>query len=161
MGQEIERRFALDAPPPEEWLAGQPCTDIRQGYVLVENGNELRVRDKGGRFLMTRKSGHGLIREEVEEEVSQAVFDLVWPLTQGRRVEKRRHHVRQGELQLEVDQYFGALDGFWSLEVEFDSAEQAHAFQPPDFVGLEVTQDKRFNNAQLALHGLPDGAQTA
>lgn len=160
MGQEIERRFVVEALP-EAVIAGQPSSEIRQGYVAAEPGKELRARDKSGRYFLTRKQGSGLVRQEHEIEVEQAVFDMIWPLTEGRRVEKTRYHVAQDGLTMEIDIYHGDLSGRMSLEVEFVDADAAGAYQPPAWAGREVTQDSRYNNAQLALRGWPEDEPAA
>ena len=40
-------------------------------------------------------------------------------------------------------------------EVEFDSLDRLHEFGPPEWFGSEVTDDERFANAVLAVHGAP------
>lgn len=154
MGQEIERRFIVESMP-DSVIAGQPSSRIRQGYVDAKPGKELRARDKNGRFFLTQKRGSGLVREEHEIEVEQVVFDMIWPLTEGRRVEKTRYHVEQDEWTMEIDIYHGDLSGRMSLEVEFADEHQAAAYQAPSWAGREVTEDSRYNNAHLALHGWP------
>jgi adenylate cyclase len=43
------------------------------------------------------------------------------------------------------------------VEVEFDSDEAMAGFDPPAWFGIEVTDDRRYTNAGLALDGLaPD-----
>lgn len=155
MGQEIERRFIVNALPPAI-IANQPCSEIRQGYVAADPGKELRARDKNRRYFLTRKRGTGLVREEHEIEVGLDVFEMIWPLTEGRRVEKTRYHVEQAGLTMEIDIYHGDLNGRMSLEVEFPDPQAANAYQPPAWAGQEVTEDSRYNNAQLALNGWPE-----
>src|SRR5262249_29662183 len=40
--------------------------------------------------------------------------------------------------------------------VPFADTESARAFEPPDWVGREVTDDEHFRNQSLALNGLPE-----
>jgi adenylate cyclase len=40
-------------------------------------------------------------------------------------------------------------------EVEFDSEEEARRFEPPDWIGAEVTGDERYLNETLATSGRP------
>jgi hypothetical protein len=43
------------------------------------------VHDNGStRFYRTAKVGTGLVRTEIEEETTRAVFDRTWPLTKGK-----------------------------------------------------------------------------
>jgi adenylate cyclase len=59
-------------------------------------------------------------------------------------------------LEIEVDVYQGELEGLIVAEIEFDSEEQARGFEPPDWLGDDVTGDERFLNENLAVDGAPD-----
>jgi adenylate cyclase len=52
----------------------------------------------------------------------------------------------------------GELAAMVTGEVEFDSEAASDAFEPPDWLGAEVTGDDRYANATLAIHGLPEEA---
>jgi CYTH domain-containing protein len=151
---EVERKFLVTGPPPG--LSSHPSAHIRQGYVAVAaGGDELRVRARDDKRLVTIKHGSGLVRGEVESEISAALFDALWALTAHRRVEKRRHLVPLGTLVAEVDVFAGDLEGLVMVEVEFASAEDALAFAPPPWFGPDVTDDPRYRNQALALDGAP------
>ncbi len=151
---EVERKFLVTGPPPD--VSRHPAARIRQGYVAVaEGGDELRVRDRDGKRLVTIKHGSGLVRGEVETEISPALFDALWELTAGRRVEKTRHLVPLGALVAELDVFAGDLAGLVMVEVEFASADDALAFAPPAWFGPDVTDDPRYRNQALALSGAP------
>jgi CYTH domain-containing protein len=154
-GIEIERKFLVAEPPSglERW----PSTAIEQGYLaLDEDGTEVRVRRRDGRTWLTIKSGAGRVRTEEEIEIEPERFARLWPLTEGRRLEKTRYELDAGDgLVLEVDVYAGELQGLVVAEVEFDSEEAAEAFTPPDWVGADVTQDERYKNQCLARDGAP------
>jgi adenylate cyclase len=152
---EIERKFVLASPPPG--LGEHPHARIEQGYVALDpNGTEVRVRRKGDARTLTIKSGAGLKRTERESALDEAAFEDLWPLTEGRRVNKTRYDVPLPEgLKAEVDVYDGALEGLVTAEVEFGDEQQAGAFDPPDWLGDEVTGDKRYANRTLATDGAP------
>ncbi len=71
----------------------------------------------------------------------------------------RRHDIGSlcGAHVVELDVFAGDLDGLVMAEVEFTSTEEMTAFVPPVWFGREVTDDGRYTNASLALHGLPVG----
>ncbi|MGH2937100.1 MAG: CHAD domain-containing protein [Solirubrobacterales bacterium] len=149
---EIERKFLLAEMPRAESAAAT----IEQGYLALDERGEVRLRRIDGELLLTAKSGHGEVREEVEVAIDPAAFEALWPLTAGRRVRKVRHYVPLGEgLRAEIDVYEGALDGLRTAEVEFDSREKADAFVPPPWLGKELTGDERYANQALATEGLP------
>jgi CYTH domain-containing protein len=72
----------------------------------------------------------------------------------GERVHKRRHRV-EGEPTLEVDLYLDALEGLATAEAEFPSVPASREFDPPDWLGRELTEEPGYANQQLALHGVP------
>jgi adenylate cyclase len=73
-------------------------------------------------------------------------------------VEKRRYLVPAGDrLSIELDVYTGELDGLVTAEIEFDSEGQAEAFEPPPWIGSDVTGDAGYSNQSLAAHGRPLG----
>lgn len=150
---EIERKFLVVAdqrPLPREGRL------IEQGYLVFQNPPdvpvELRLRrvDQTDCFL-TVKSGNAPSRVEVEFPVAPDQFSELWPLTEGRRVFKRRHRIPVADgLTAELDIYEGARSGLQVLEVEFSSESQADEFIPPPWFGREVTRDPRYANAELA-----------
>ena len=149
---EVERKFLVPDPPDldrTEW------DEIEQGYLAIGAGGEVRLRRKAERRLLTAKRGSGLSREEAEVELDRAGFDELWPLTEGRRLRKRRHLIPHGELEIEVDVYEGDLEGLVVAEIEFASEEEARAFEPPGWIGQEVTGDERYLNETLATRGRP------
>jgi CYTH domain-containing protein len=152
---EIERKWVLDAPPPE--LEGCERRRVAQGYVALDDaGAEVRVRRAGEDLTLTVKSAPGLTRVEEEIPLSATQFESLWALTEGRRVVKTRHLVPlDGGLTAEVDVYEGDLDGLVTAEVEFGSEDDSAAFAPPEWLGREVTGDKRYANRSLAVDGAP------
>ena len=153
---EIERKFLVEEMPRAEAAAAT----IEQGYLALDSRAEVRLRRIGDELLLTAKSGHGEVREEVEVPIEPSAFEALWPLTAGRRVSKVRHYVPLGEgLRAEIDVYEGALDGLRTAEVEFGSRQEADGFAPPPWLGAELTGDERYANQTLATEGLPAAAE--
>lgn len=153
MAFEIERKFLVSSVPA--WLGDGDSAEIAQGYVALDGETEVRIRRHGGAHSLTIKSGVGLVRTEVELDLDAAGFGDLWPLTEGRRVVKRRHGVPTEHLHLDLDVYAGDLEGLVVAEVEFASVEASGAFDPPAWLGREVTEDPRYKNRALAEHGRP------
>ena len=156
--REIERKFLVTAAPPGPH-ACNPRT-ISQGYLAVDaNGTEVRVRRTDGRPTLTVKRGAGMTRDEIELPLDAASAQALWPLTEGRRIEKSRQTIQLGErnppIQTTLDVYTGALDGLRVAEIEFTTEAEAHAFAPPDWLGQEITQDTRYRNSALASAPAP------
>ncbi|ASJ76361.1 CYTH domain-containing protein [Granulosicoccus antarcticus] len=155
MAIEIERKFLVEELPVIE-LQNAVLEEIQQGYLIREADREVRIRRKGELFFLTEKKGAGLSREEHEISINEQMFDALWPLSKGMRLEKARSTFMLDGYQLELDVYHGELKPLMVLETEFTSEEEALAWSPPEFAGLEVTGDKRYKNAQLAKTGKPD-----
>jgi adenylate cyclase len=101
------------------------------------------------------KCGSGLDRGEEEAAISPEAFDALWPLTEGRRTEKRRYEIPHAGAIIELDEFGGELEGFILAEVEFDAKEASEGFEPPDWLGREVTDDASYGNRSLAERGRP------
>lgn len=153
MAIEIERKFLLREVPG--WLDGCESHEIRQGYVALEADTEVRIRRQGDAHTLTIKRGGGLVRVEVEVDLDAERFEALWPLTEGRRVSKRRYLVPTEHLHFDVDVFADGLAGMRVAEVEFASVAASEAFAPPPWLGPEVTTDERFKNRTLAERGRP------
>ncbi len=149
---EVERKFLVHEPPD---LEGATADEIEQGYLATGSDGEVRLRRKGEHLLLTAKRGGGLSRDEAEVELEREAFERLWPLTEGRRLHKRRHVILEGELEIEVDVYEGDLEGLVVAEIEFPSEEAARALDPPGWLSKEVTGDRRYLNETLATEGAP------
>ncbi|HEX3239139.1 MAG TPA: CHAD domain-containing protein [Solirubrobacterales bacterium] len=160
MSSEIERKFLLGELP--SWLADRAGEPISQGYLTSGGGAEIRLRRAGERTLLTVKTGAGEVREEVEVDLDEGLFDSLWPLTEGRRIEKTRLRAPLTDgLEAEVDVYDGDLAGLVVAEVEFDSVGRCREFGPPSWMGTEVSGDPRYANRSLATAGAPPTADPA
>ncbi len=155
-GVEIERKFLVDRLP--DGLDDHPSAEIEQGYLAITNEVEVRVRRYGEQAFLTVKSGGDEVRIEEEIEIDARRFVALWPLTDNRRIQKRRYRIPDGDLTIELDVYHGRLSGLRVAEVEFDSSEAAAGFRPPEWLGRDVTGDPRYKNRRLATAGLPSGA---
>jgi CHAD domain-containing protein/CYTH domain-containing protein len=152
-GREIERKYLLSQLP--QMPNGPTVAEIDQGYIpgtnLLERLRRVRTPHGGGdRCIRTLKAGDGLVRTEIEEEIPAALFERMWPLTEGRRLRKRRYAIREGGHIWEVDEF---LDRELVLaEVELSSVNDEVPI--PDWLGAvlvrEVTEEKAYTNASLA-----------
>lgn len=148
---EIERKFHLSKIPDcYQELAAEP---ISQGYLALGD-DEIRIRKQADQYYLTYKSGSGLIRNELEISIDKHQFEILWPASEGRRLEKMRRAISWGNHRIEIDQYLGKLAPLIVAEVEFSSIEDSQNFEPPSFFGHEITGVADFSNAVLCQKGL-------
>jgi len=148
-GREIERKFLVREMPAD--LTSFPSNEISQGYLVsLDNGLQVRLRKSGERYSLTFKRGTGNVREEREVELTARQFDALWPATEGKRLVKTRYEIPFGERVVEVDVYHGRHEGLVVAEVEFDEEAASKNFEPPDWLGDDVTGDPRYSNQLLA-----------
>lgn len=153
-GVEIERKFLVEQLPAG--LDAYPRDEIEQGYVALEGPTEVRIRRYGDRTFLTIKSGGDRVRLEEELEIDARRFGALWPLTEGRRIQKTRYRIpTPGGPTIELDIYHGQLAGLVTAEIEFDSPDAAARFSPPAWLGRDVTDEPRYKNKQLATDGAP------
>ncbi len=146
---EIERKFLLRRLP--DGLVENPHEELEQGYLAVERGGvQVRLRKKGAVRSITYKRGGKMVREEREVRLSAEQFDALWPATEGRRLTKTRYEVPWREHTIEVDVYRGRHEGLIVAEVEFDDEKSCREFEPPDWLGEDVSGRSRYSNVVLA-----------
>ena len=154
---EIERKFLVERLPTG-WKR-RPSEPIVQGYFPVAGkGLEIRLRRKGSRHFITIKSGRGRSRLEEEIQIPKSKFQALWPLTGAARISKRRYNIPYDNHTIEMDVYRGPHRGLITADVEFDSVRASRSFQPPGWLGREITGNRQYANEQLARRGgLPRG----
>lgn len=149
MGVEIERKFLLVG---DGWRAlGQPVL-LRQGYLSSHKDRVVRVRIEGEQAVMTVKGRTvGASRGEWEYAIPMAdAVELLDGLCEQPLIEKYRRRIAIGPHVWEVDEFLGANAGLVVAEIELGAEDEA--FDKPDWVGEEVTDDKRYLNANLIKH---------
>lgn len=149
MHYEIERKFLVIG---DFRAQAYDATRIRQGYIASGQGRTVRVRIRGEKGYLTIKGpsdGHGLKRYEFEQEISLADAQDLLEICEPGIIDKTRFLVRSpdGRHVFEVDEFYGENEGLVLAEVEL--AEEGETFLKPDFIGREVTGDRRYYNAHM------------
>lgn len=154
---EHERRFfpnILDIPMQ---FRAYPSSGIEQGYLADGHGTRIRseLKDDVMSFTQTRKTGEGVSRPEDEHQISVPTFADMWENIEC-SLRKTRYFIPWKGVVVQLNIFHGPLQGYIQIEVEFDTAEEAAAFVPPEWFGPEVTDDKRHGNYSLAKNGKPE-----
>lgn len=156
--QEIERKFLVKSLPKN--LNQYPHKDIIQGYLAItENGTEIRLQQKGRKYFQIVKSGSGKMKFESEVEITKEQFNSFWEATKGKRIKKTRYEIPYENKTIELDVYHSNLKNLSSAEIEFTGKGESNKFTPPEWLSKEITDDKRYKNQNLALHGIPKWKQ--
>lgn len=154
---EYERRFIVK---DTSVLEGLPCVHIEQGYVWEREGYAIRVR----LALSSSSSGEGdscgiaefalkgprtnASRYELENPIPFDVAHDIIRLSKF-RVVKRRYKLTDETGSWTIDEFLEANRGLFVAEFESDKLS-VQQLNPPEWVGLEITDDRRYDNEQLA-----------
>ena len=178
MHTETERKFLVRSEAFRS--AVTESHRISQGYIAHDGGNTVRVRildDKG--ILTIKGPTNGMSRAEWEIEIPLRDAEDLMRLTKSGRIEKVRHIVPALPVipsvpaipvipsvpalpaipspegasvspprRWEIDEFLGDNEGLIMAEIELGSEDEA--FERPDWLGEEVTGDRRYYNSYLS-----------
>ncbi|PYE41767.1 CYTH domain-containing protein [Rhizobium sp. PP-F2F-G20b] len=148
MAKEIERKFLVKQ---ESWRAeAGPGAAMRQGYLAAMDDRTVRIRlIDGESACLTIKIGTGMLtRDEFEYEVPLDDGEELIASAIGTVIAKTRYRV-QGETHVwEVDVFEEPYAGLIVAEVEMRTENDDPVL--PDWIGEEVTDDRRYSNFALA-----------
>jgi len=150
MAQEIERKFLVVGDFKS--LASNSYR-ITQGYLSSVPERTVRVRIKGEKGFITIKgksNDSGMSRYEWEKEIPVNEALELLKLCEAGIIDKTRYEVVFENQTFEVDEFYGENEGLRMAELELESESITKI--KPSWLGLEVTGDKRYYNAQLSLH---------
>lgn len=146
MAIEIERKFLVSN---DSWRAGATGTDYRQGYLAIVPRCSVRVRVADEQAWLTVKSSDGgLTRLEYEYPVPLADAKGLLALCEPVVISKTRYLRTCGGHRWEIDEFHGDNAGLVVAEIEL--THENEAFEKPDWLGQEVSDDVRYYNAALS-----------
>lgn len=148
MAQEIERKFLVRGEFKSLAYASER---IVQGYLSSVPERTVRVRIKGKKGFLTIKGAadeQGVSRYEWEKEIPANEAQELMQLCEPGVIDKDRYLVKSGTHVFEVDEFRGENAGLILAEVELQAA--AEDFERPEWLGEEVTGDKRYYNSMLS-----------
>ncbi len=146
MAQEIERKFLVVG---EYKQLAHSSIYMVQGYI-ASGRRTVRVRISDESAWLTIKgpsTDGGLTRFEWEKEISVDDARELLQLAEGPVIEKRRYLIEYVGHTFEVDGFAGDNLGLTIAEVELSSTDEE--FARPEWLGREVTGEKRFYNSHL------------
>jgi CYTH domain-containing protein len=149
---EIEKKFLLKhIPQTLQWASSKT---IHQTY-LATGDEELRIRktvkDEKEFYTMTIKRGTGLVREEIENDISSSTYEQLLsstgrkPLIKTRKVTIISSHSMEYEVEVDFYEELNLI----VAEIEFTTEAAANLFIKPDWFDEDVTDDKSYKNQNL------------
>ena len=147
-GLEIERKFLVKDDSYRQ--LAYSSSRILQGYISSGHGRTVRVRRRDRSAFLTIKgpsADGGLSRYEFEKEITLDEAKHLFALCEPGIIDKTRYLVRSGQHVFEVDEFYGENQGLVIAEVELSAPDEP--YEKPDFIGEEVTGDRRYYNSYL------------
>ena len=147
--QEIERKFLVENDSFKALATAKK--EIAQGYLNTNPERTVRVRISNEKAFLTIKgkgNESGMTRFEWEKEIPFEEGNALLFLCEKGVIEKTRFEIPVGKHLFEVDEFYGENEGLIVAEIEL--SDESEAFEKPDWIGMEVTNDRRYYNAYLS-----------
>ncbi|MGB0867762.1 MAG: CYTH domain-containing protein [Granulosicoccaceae bacterium] len=147
MATEIERKFL---PCSDAWREAEALY-FCQGYLNHDKHRTVRVRVVGESGTLTIKGlTQGVERLEFDYPIPVADAKALLELCDQPLIEKYRREIPFGQHLWEVDEFLGENAGLVVAEIELSGVDEA--FEKPDWVGPEVSDDPKYFNSSLSKH---------
>lgn len=147
MGVEIEKKFLL---LNDSWRnLVDKSVEFRQGYLVGGDKSSVRIRIEGDKSNLNIKGATlGVRRQEFEYSIPMdEAQEMLSTLCDEPLIEKIRHYINDGDHVWEVDEFSGDNAGLIVAEIELK--DENESFTQHDWIGKEVSEDKRYYNSML------------
>jgi adenylate cyclase len=147
MGFEIERKFLVTG---EAYKTGSRRLKIVQGFLNDDLERSVRIRIiSDDAYITIKGTSDGPVRREFEYPMPKADAEvMIREMCIPPPLLKDRYVLECHGLTWEVDEFSGENQGLVIAEVELP--DEGFKLVLPDWIGKEVTGDKRYYNAYLA-----------
>ena len=145
---EIERKFLIDTSKLPPLASG---IKISQGYLLAHSPS-IRIRIANDKAFLT-------IKGKPINSISRSEFEYEIPLNDGIEllkeckeliISKTRYEIMYEKHLWELDVFEEENKGLIVAEIELESEDES--FTLPSWVTSEVSNDRRYTNANLISH---------
>tara|TARA_B100001142_G_scaffold59154_1_gene58006 strand:+ start:1190 stop:1654 length:465 start_codon:yes stop_codon:yes gene_type:complete len=147
MNIEIERKFLIEELP----LKFEETIHIRQYYLSNSQNMVQRLR------IFNQEKAIMSFKEKTSK-ISKYEFEYTIPLKDANKmisiadvpfIDKKRHIIHIDSLKWEIDEFLDKNKGLIIAEVELKTENQSISI--PNWIGKEVTDDRKYYNYNLAL----------
>lgn len=154
---EIEKKFKLKSIPND--LNNYERIEIEQAYLNYGCKPTLRIRKyNNNKYILSYKSRKSEYKEnlsvcdELELQLSKEAYENLKNKADGRIIYKTRYIIPlEGGLKAEVDMFKDLFDGVCFAEIEFEDEKQANNYQIPNWLGEDISNQKRVKNGYMAI----------
>lgn len=146
---EIERKFLVRSLDFKKYC--NKSYSIKQGYLNRDPFRTVRVRIKDSSAYITVKgksNDNGVSRFEWEKEIALNDAEALLNLCEPGVISKKRYLIENRGHVFEVDEFYLENEGLFLAEIELYHPDES--FEKPDWLGDEVTGDKRYYNSYLS-----------
>ena len=156
-GIEIEKKYRVTKLPED--LEKYQKIEIEQAYLNHGCKPTLRLRkyneDEYIISYKAKRKGHRddlSVCDEIELPLSKEAYEHLKNKIDGRIIYKTRYVVPlDNGLKVEIDRFKGFFEGVCFAEIEFKSEEQARSFEVPEWLGEDISNQKRVRNGYMAV----------
>ncbi len=150
MAKEIERKYLVKN---EDWRNEiEHSIYMSQAYIRTALGRvTIRIRIAGTQAWLTMKGpSSGISRDEYEYAIPlDEANEIIATMCDTTIVSKMRHIVMHEGRLWEIDEFEGRNQGLIVAELELGSENDE--FAKPDWLGEEVSADRRYSSGSLAV----------
>ena len=156
-GIEIEKKYKIKKIP--ENIEQYKKIKIEQAYLNYGSKPTVRIRkyneDEYILSYKSRKKGYRdnlSVCDEVELDLTKEAYEHLKQKADGRVIYKTRYIVPLDDgLKVEIDFFKEFFEGVMFAEIEFKSEEQANTYKVPDWIGEDISKEKRVKNGYMSV----------
>ena len=156
-GVEIEKKYKIIEMPKD--IEKYQKIEIEQSYLNHGCEPTLRLRKYNeNEFILSYKARNKEYRDdlsvcnEVELPLSKKAYKSLRNKIDGRTIYKTRYIVPLADgLKVEIDIFKDFFNGVCFAEIEFESEEQANSYKIPNWLGEDISNQKRVKNGYMAI----------
>ncbi len=157
-GVEIEKKYKVIQLPKD--LEKYEKIEIEQSYLNHGTKPTLRLRKYNEDvFILSYKSrkkeykDNLSICDEVELPLSKESYEHLRTKVDGRTIYKTRYVIPlESGLKVEIDRFKDFFEGICFAEIEYKNEEQANSYKVPDWLGEDISSQKRVKNGYMAIN---------
>lgn len=135
MSSEIERKFLVKELPHLDATTSK----VYERYFLETGPTEKRIQKVGDKYFYEEKSEISELERsrDQKKEISEEEFNNLKQGSEGPLIRERFDISSNPKISIQI--YRNNFEGLVRAEVEFNSKEEATAFQPLPWMGKEIT----------------------